>query len=69
MGKKRDKANENILILIDELIDYMKEATGSYNCPPWSKDERQCDGYDCYSCKEKYYENKRKELEEKYIVR
>ena len=49
MGKKRDKANENIEILIGELIDARKEALGSGNCPYYNTN-RPCEenGNDCY---------------------
>ena len=42
MGKKRDKANENIEILIGELIDARKEALGSGNCPYYNTN-RPCE--------------------------
>lgn len=70
MGKKRDKANENIEILIDELIDARKEALGASNCPfynttkPCKENEN-----DCFGCKDDYFEKMREELLEKYIVK
>lgn len=68
MGKKRDKANENIEILIDELIEARKEALGDGNCPhcgfcPTDNSD------DCYECKKRYYENMRDELLKEYIVK
>ena len=61
MGKKRDKANENIEILIDELITEKISNLGN-NCPYWRNDVRPCEKYDndCSWCKaqwEKIKEN------------
>lgn len=67
MGKKRDKANKNIEILIDELIDVRKEALGDGNCP-----FQGCcpidNSYGCNECKKRYYENMRCKLLNEYIV-
>lgn len=53
MGKKRDKANENIALLIDELVDARLSALGD-NCPYCDEKIRPCSDYDnnCESCKE-----------------
>lgn len=66
MGKKRDKANENIKTLIDELIDARK-ALGDGDCPHYGfcpPDNAE----DCYECKKRYYENMRDELLAENIV-
>ena len=41
MGKKRDKANENIVFLIDELVDTKFSALGC-NCPYSYEKVRPC---------------------------
>lgn len=68
MGKKRDKANENIRMLIDELVDEKKSALNS-DCPYWHT-TRPCLRHenDCDSCKEDWKEQMREHLEKKYIV-
>lgn len=70
MGKKRDKANENIVSLIDELIDTRKEALGNY-CPYGGSGnpENDCEHINCSDCKEKYFENMRVRVLEEYIVK
>lgn len=70
MGKKRDKANENIETLIEELVDARKEALGHGNCPYYTG-QRPCEDNDnnCDLCKNNYYEEMRYELLKKYIVK
>lgn len=70
MGKKRDKANENIEILIDELITEKLSNLGN-NCPYWRDDIRPCEKYsnDCSWCKEQWGEDKRERLLDEYIVK
>ena len=72
MGKKREKANANIVTLIDELIDTKKSALGSGKCPYYTMDVRPCEEhnsrYDCYECVEEYFENMRSRLLKQYIV-
>lgn len=72
MGKKRDKANENIGELIEMLISAKKSALGSGNCPHAFYGQRDnksdsCD--DCYGCKEQYFEDMREQLLKEYIVK
>ena len=71
MGKKRDKANENIEILIGELIDARRKALGSGNCPYYARQQRPCENNDnnCDLCKDNYYEQMQTELMEEYIVK
>ena len=70
MGKKRDKANENIEVLITELIDARKSVLGRGNCPYYGNN-RPCEenGNDCYECKDKYFGKMEEELLEEYIVK
>ena len=70
MGKKRDKANENIEILINELITEKISNLGN-NCPYWRNDVRPCEKYDndCSWCKTQWGEDKREQLLEEYIVK
>lgn len=58
MGKKRDKANENIGLLIDELMDTRFSALGC-TCPYYYKKIRPCGNYDndCAWCKEVWKTN------------
>lgn len=71
MGKKRDKANENIVSLIDELIDARKESLGRAYCPYGGSGnpEKDCEHISCEDCKEKYFENMREQLLKEYIVK
>ena len=70
MGKKRDKANENIEILIDELITEKISNLGN-NCPYWRNYVRPCEKYDndCSWCKAQWGEDKRERLLDEYIVK
>ena len=70
VGKKRDKANENIEILIDELITEKISNLGN-NCPYWRNDVRPCEKYDndCSWCKAQWGEDKRERLLDEYIVK
>ena len=70
MGKKRDKANENIEILIDELITEKMSNLGN-SCPYWRNDVRPCEKYDndCSWCKAQWGEDKRERLLDEYIVK
>lgn len=70
MGKKRDKANENIEILIEELIEARKEALGTGNSPFYNT-SRPCEENknDCFDCKDNYFIKMREELLEEYIVK
>ena len=70
MGKKCDKANDNIVTLIDELIDMKKSELGRGNCP-YCGNNRPCEenGNDCGDCKENYFWKMREELLEEYIVK
>ena len=70
MGKKCDKANDNIVILIDELISEKLSNIGN-TCPYWNEDVRPCEKYgrDCSWCKEQWGEDKREQLLDKYIVK
>lgn len=45
MGKGLDKANENITILAEELIDARQSALGSGNCIYWNENNRPCNKY------------------------
>lgn len=69
MGKKRDKANEHIEILIDELVDTKYSALGM-NCPYWNEKIRPCDNYDsdCSWCKEDWKAKETERLLAEYIV-
>lgn len=69
MGKKRDKANENIALLIDELMDTKFSALGS-NCPYHNEKIRPCGNYDddCAWCKEDWKAKETERLLVKYIV-
>lgn len=69
MGKKRDKANENIVLLIDELVDTKFSALGA-NCPYSYKKERPCSNYDddCEWCKEDWKAKETERLLAKYYV-
>lgn len=71
MGKKRDKANENILILIDSLVSTRESALGSGNCCYWAEKTRPCTKYDndCVLCKTMYFSKMRENLEKEYVVR
>ena len=70
MGKKRDKANENIEILIYELITE-KISNLVNSCPYWRNDVRPCEKYDndCSWCKAQWGEDKRERLLDEYIVK
>lgn len=70
MGKKRDKANENIVILIDELVDTKIYFLGD-NCPYADKDYKPCIKFEsnCEYCKESWGYDKKSELLEKYFVK
>ena len=70
MGKKRDKANENIEILIDELITEKISNLGN-SCSYWRNDVRPCEKYDndCLWCKTQWGEDKKERLLEEYIVK
>ena len=70
MGKKRDKANENIEILIDELITEKISNLGN-SCPYWRNGVRPCEKYDndCSLCKTQWGEDKRERLLDEYIVK
>lgn len=71
MGKKRDKANENIVSLIDELIDARKETLGNAYCPYGGSGnpENNCEHISCNDCKGKYFDDMRERLLEEYIVK
>lgn len=71
MGKKRDKANENIEILVESLIDARKDALGNAYCPYCGNGnpENDCENISCSDCKEKYFENMRERLLDEYIVK
>ena len=70
MGKKRDKANENIEILIDELITEKISNLGN-SCLYCMNDVRPCEKYDndCSWCKTQWGEDKRERLLDEYIVK
>lgn len=68
MGNKRDMANENIKILIEELIDARIIALGSGNCP-YYEGCHQKTPHDCGECKEKYFGKMRKHLLKEYVVK
>lgn len=65
MGKKRDLANEHILELIDIIVDLTKE--NLEGCCPLEK----CTYPKafCADCKERFLEEYRKELKQKYFVK
>ena len=65
MGKKRDLANEHIELLIYELVDTRESNNRGYCC---HSDERNKCIHDCETCKEKYFENMKENLREKYLV-
>lgn len=69
MGKKRDKANENIELLIDELMDTKFSALGC-NCPYSYEKVRPYSNYDndCEWCKEDWKAKETERLLVKYIV-
>lgn len=71
MGKKRDKANENIEILIDELVSERVSNLGS-DCPYYSAEIKPCKckkyDNDCNWCKEQWGEDIRERLLKQYIV-
>lgn len=70
MGKKRDKANENILELIDMLVSTEEIALGEGNCPYYAEKVRPCSTYEsqCGWCKEVYFDTRKENLEKKYVV-
>ena len=72
MEKRCDLANNNIMVLIDELIDARKEALGDGNCPYYScEDGKPCrnkESVECFGCIEDYFEEMRQELLDKYLV-
>ena len=69
MGKKRDKANEHIVELIDELVDTKFYNLGS-NCPYYSHVTRPCENFnhDCSECKEDWKAKETERLLAKYFV-
>lgn len=70
MGKKIDKANENIISLIDEVIGARKGALGN-RCPYGENGnpENDCEHISCEECVEKCFENMRERLLKEYIVK
>ena len=69
MGKKRDKANEHIEILIDELVSEKISNLGT-TCPYFIESVRPCELYnsDCSLCKEQWGEDIRERLTKQYVV-
>jgi hypothetical protein len=74
MGKKRDLANKNIEKLIDEYVDTVESYNKSncVKCIPMlgnynQEDEITCI-YNCESCKEYYYLNKKEQLRKMFLV-
>lgn len=74
MGKKRDLANEHIVDLVSNMIDYMQGYVGNCNCPykyrllgaeNLSKPNK-CS--DCEKCKSDFWIDLESELLEKYVV-
>lgn len=70
MGKKRDKANDNIEILVDVIIRERINNVGVGNC--CRREDRRfcCEKYqnDCSWCKDEWGEDMRENLLKKYIV-
>lgn len=69
MEKKRDRANENIALLVDELVDARLSALGN-NCPYFDEKVKPCSNYDnsCECCKEDWGAKETERLMTKYIV-
>lgn len=74
MGKKRDKANENIIDLIKNMVGYMQGYVGECNCPykfnlvgaENIKKPKNCNN--CESCKEHFWVEVESNLLDKNIV-
>lgn len=68
LNEKLEKANNNISILIDEIVS-LKQENRMYCCHPQEKfDNKNFCENDCDNCKEKYYEEMRERLNNKYQV-
>lgn len=70
MGKKRDKANYNIEILVDVIIRERIANVGVGNCCRREDREYCCEKYqrDCSWCTDEWGEDMRENLLKKYIV-
>ena len=70
MEKKLEKANENIVLLIDELADAKFSALGA-DCPYCDEKVKPCSNYDsdCSWCKEDWKAKETERLLVKYVVR
>lgn len=73
MGKKRDLANQNIEMLIDEYVDTVEMYNRS-NCikyvPILGCDGNLiCSDTDCDACKQQFYESIKTKLMARYIVK
>lgn len=68
--EKLDKANENIELLVDYVIDLHKEINNVY-CPyAWNDREKACGEHDgCDECKEEWYDHYRSSLIADYSVK
>ena len=74
MGKKRDLANEHIVDLISNMIDYMQGYVGNCNCPYKYKllgteefvKPTKC--IDCETCKHRFWIGLESALLDKYFV-
>lgn len=74
MGKKRDKANENIATLVREMVGYMQGYVRDYNCPykfnlvgaEHIKKPSVCN--DCESCKKEFWLDLESHLLDENIV-
>ena len=69
MGKKRDKANEHIQMLVEELVDTKLSHLGVM-CPYSKQKVRPCEKYDtdCAWCKEQWGEIEKQRLLQRYVV-
>lgn len=61
-----DKANENIEILIEDLISYIKSSNIG-NCPRNDNVVNNCI-HNCEKCEQEYYDNLFIEMRKKYTV-
>lgn len=74
MGKKRDLANEHIVELISNMIDYMQRYVGRCNCPYKYKlfgaekfvKPTKCS--DCETCENNFWIGLESALLDKYFV-
>ena len=64
--EKLEKANRNILQLVNTLVSIKQEREKMYCCYP--DKQRDCNG-NCDKCKEKFYDEYFKNMADEYIVK